>query len=238
MGAALQKLKAGFRRVCPPIFLPLVTRSYQSAARPVRARAAMHHPAGQDLDIYWDPAMAEILETWGQGNVWTEIQLLVAGRSGKVLDIACGTGKTMSLLLKFPELELHGCDISDRLVDKAVVRGIHRDRLRICDATDMPYVKDEFDFAYSIGSIEHFTEDGIHRFLLESHRVASGVTFHQNPVSRDGKNHGWIKTFQSYFNNSVEWWVQHYEGVYANVEVIDSRWEDDISLGKWFICSK
>ena len=236
MSAMLQKFKQGFRLICPPILLPLVTMAYQGVSRPLLLRRAMHHPSSQDLDIYWDPEMAQILETWGEGNVWTEIQLLMTGRTGKVLDIACGTGKTMSLLQRFPDLELHGCDISDRLIDKAVERGIPRDRMCVCDATAMPYAEGEYDYAYSIGSIEHFTEDGIRSFLLESRRVAGKIAFHQNPVSRDGRNHGWIKTFQSYFNNNVDWWSEHYRSVYARVDIIDSRWEDDLSVGKWFIC--
>lgn len=236
VGVVLQKLKRGFRQVCPPILLPMVTRTYQGAARAVPAGKAMHHPSSQDLDIYWDPAMAQILETWGEGNVWTEIQLLMASRTGSVLDIACGTGKTMELLQRFPDLQLHGCDISDRLIDKAVERGIPRNSLRVCDATAMPYAAGAFDYAYSIGSIEHFTEEGIHSFLLESRRVAGKAAFHQNPVSRDGSDHGWIKTFQSYFNNSADWWSGHYREVYAHVDVIDSRWEDDLSIGKWFVC--
>ena len=238
MGAALKKLKRGFRQLCPPVLLPLVTKAYQSASRAVPSDGQVHHPVSQDLDIYWDPEMAQILESWGDGNVWTEIQLLMADRAGRVLDIACGTGKTMSVLKKFSELELHGCDISDRLIEMAQERGIAREYLRVCDATQLPYETGRFQHAYSIGSIEHFTEDGIHRFLLECRRVATHSTFHQNPVSRDGRDHGWIKTFQSYFNNSVDWWLVHYQGIYKHVEVIESRWEDDRSVGKWFICRK
>ena len=32
----------------------------------------------QNLDIYFDEEFAKILETWGEGNVWNEIQLLLA----------------------------------------------------------------------------------------------------------------------------------------------------------------
>jgi len=37
--------------------------------------------------------------------------LLLAARRGRVLDIACGTGKVMSILAKFSQIELEGCDI-------------------------------------------------------------------------------------------------------------------------------
>src|SRR6185437_15937614 len=149
--------------------------------------------------------MAALLETWGEGNAWNEIQLLMAVRSGRVLDIACGTGKTIEILAQFPALEVHGCDISDMLLQKATERGIAPERLKRTDATTMEYAEGAFDWGYSIGSLEHFTEDGIDKFLKECHRVVSGATFHMIPVSQNGLDTGWIKTFQSYHNNSVAW---------------------------------
>ena len=55
----------------------------------------------QDLNVYWDPKMADLLEKWGEGNAWHEIDFLMANCHGKVLDIACGTGKNMMQLAKF-----------------------------------------------------------------------------------------------------------------------------------------
>lgn len=192
---------------------------------------------GQDLDVYWDTQMAEILETWGEKNVWKEIQLLMVNCRGRVLDIACGTGKTMEIISRFP-LDIHGCDISDLLIGKAIERGIPKSHLTICDATNMPYEDNSFDYAYSIGSLEHFTETGIVDFVKDCHRVTSKTSYHMIPVSRSGKNEGWIKTYQSFHNNSVEWWVEKYKSAYEHVQVIDSTWEDNISVGKWFVCIK
>ena len=31
------------------------------------------------------------------------------------------------------------------------------------------------------------------------------------PVSKNNKNNGWIVNYQSYFNNSVEWWSEFLE---------------------------
>ena len=36
-------------------------------------------PLKQDLDVYWTDEMAQILETWGIGHVWNEIQFLMGG---------------------------------------------------------------------------------------------------------------------------------------------------------------
>jgi len=193
----------------------------------------------QDLDMYWDPDFAEVLETWGEGNAWNEIQLLMVGRKGKVLDIACGTGKTMGIISKFKNLELFGCDISEMLLAKASeIHNIPMEKLRACDATQLPYADNEFDYAFSIGSLEHFTEDGIVKFLSECYRTVGQISFHQHPVSRSGENEGWITTTQSYHNNSIDWWKEKYEQVYDSVYVLDSVWEDEISLGRWFVCEK
>jgi SAM-dependent methyltransferase len=194
--------------------------------------------SAQDLEVYWDPKVAAELEQWGEGTVWNEIQLLLVNCAGDVLDIACGTGKTMEINAKIKGIELYGCDISDLLIDKAKERGIPAQRLWVGDATRMSYPNDRFRHAYSIGSLEHFTDSGIREFLIETKRVVSESSFHMIPVSRSGRNEGWIKTVQSYHNNSVDWWLAKYSSVFGSVTVLDSAWNDDISIGKWFICRR
>jgi ubiquinone/menaquinone biosynthesis C-methylase UbiE len=195
-------------------------------------------PDAQDLDLYWDPAMAALLDSWGEGTTWNEIQYLLINCSGRVLDIACGTGKVMSIIAKYPCLDMYGFDISDFLIEKALARGIAPSRLKVMDATKPDYGDNEFDYSYSIGSLEHFTEDGITKFLSESARITARASFHMIPVSRSGKNEGWMKTLQSFHNNSLEWWLQRFNIAYASVHVLDSAWVDDISVGKWFICQR
>jgi len=190
----------------------------------------------QDLKIYLDQSMADTLEQWGAGSVWEEIQYLLINCHGKVLDIACGPGGTMRLLAKYSDLELHGIDISDLLINQAVKQGIDPTRVRVGDATSMPYEDNSFDHGYSIGSLEHFTDQGILDMLGECKRVVSKATFHMIPVSRNGQNQGWLKTVQSFHNNSVEWWLEKYKSAYSDVTVLSSRWEDELSIGKWFIC--
>lgn len=221
------------KQLCPPIVLSL-RQSLKGRAVATR----INRSSEQDLDMYWDDEFAAVLDTWGEGNAWNEIQLLLAARSGKVLDIACGTGKTMEILSRFPTLRLYGCDISDLLISKAVERGIPQKRLLVCDATQLPYHDDDFDYAFSIGSLEHFTEEGIEKFLSECRRTVSKVSYHQHPTSRSGQNEGWITSTQSYHNNSVDWWLEKYRRVFGSVQVLDSVWEDEISLGKWFVCER
>ena len=159
-------------------------------------------------------------------------------RRGKVLDIACGTGKSMELLTKFEEIDVYGFDISDLLIRKAIEKGIPNDKLLVADATKTAFKDKEFDYSYSIGSLEHFTEKGIDQFIIECSRYTKLCAYHMIPVSRSGKNEGWLKTTQSYFNNSDEWWEERFEKYFRHVVAIPSKWEDKISVGRWFVCCK
>ena len=197
-----------------------------------------HDPSQQALDLYWTEDMAKILDEWGADNAWNEIQLLLCSCKGKVLDVACGTGKTIEILHKFPQIEVHGCDISDLLIKKAIDRGILMERLKVCDATDTGYNENYFDYSYSIGSLEHFTEEGIRKFIQECHRITKAGSFHMVPVSRSGKNEGWISPFQSYYNNSENWWMENFNRHYHHVYAIPSKWEDKLSFGRWYVCFK
>jgi ubiquinone/menaquinone biosynthesis C-methylase UbiE len=196
-------------------------------------------PLVQDLDMYWDPEMGKILETWGQNHVWNEIQMLLSNCHGKVLDIACGTGITIKIMSEYENIKIYGCDISDFLINKALEKGIDKDRLSVCDATNMQiYSDNEFLYSYSIGSLEHFTETGILKFISECNRITKIGSFHMVPVSRSEVNKGWIKTVQSYHNNSTGWWIEKFSTKYNKILVINSGWNDNISVGKWFLCFK
>ena len=192
----------------------------------------------QDLGIYWDETFAQGVSVWGVDTAWREIQFFLADRKGKVLDIACGSGAVMKVLENLEEFGVYGCDISSYLIEKAVESGISGDRLTVCDARQLPYQDNYFTYSYSIGSLEHFTEDGIRDFIRESYRITAATSFHQVPTSRSGKEEGWIRLGQSYFNNSVEWWLKQFQSSYDRVYVLNSRWEDPISIGRWFVCVK
>jgi len=196
------------------------------------------NPKEQDLGLYWDKDFADVLDTWGEGNTWHEIVLLLANSHGKILDIACGTGKTITRVNQLPDVDVYGCDISDYLIQRAIELGVVKDKLTVCDATNTPYDDDEFEHSYSIGSLEHFTEEGIDAFVKECHRITRHRTYHTMPFSRSGKDEGWIKTHQSYFNNSTGWWLKKFKTAYSKVYMVDSLWNDKISVGKWIIAEK
>ncbi len=192
--------------------------------------------AAQALDIYMEPEFAKVLDEWGIGTVWNEIQLFLSHRTGKVLDLACGTGRTNDFLKHNPNLEYYGCDISPLLIEKAVERGIDKARLSVGDATKLDYADNQFDFLFSIGSLEHFTQAGIGATLRECKRVCSGLCFHQMPVSRSGFDEGWVTAGQSYWLNSERWWLKHFEAAFgANVWTVNSTWGATNMRGVWFL---
>ena len=185
--------------------------------------------------------MANILEKWGERNAWIEIQHFFFGKEkSKILDIACGTGKVIQILNQNLSIKkVYGCDISDLLISKAISRGIRPNFLKICDATKLPYKENNFDYSYSIGSLEHFNINGIKDFLKGCKKITKFESLHLIPVSKSGHNHGWITNFQSYYNNSINWWLEICSKIFEKkIKVLDSSWEDEISVGKWLILKK
>lgn len=232
------------RALCPPIIWKIAAPRFSNLRKNARhwgkcfSTRGLNGGPSDGKEIYWDEEFSKTLETWGVGNAWKEIEMLMADREGRVLDIACGTGKQIEDLSKCSDIEIHGCDFSDLLIRKAIERGIDPNRLKVCDATNTGYENDWFDYAYSIGSLEHFSVDGLSQVIAEGRRIVKGTVFHQVPTSRSGRDEGWIQPLQSYHNNSVGWWLERFQAAYQRVDVITSLWEDDRSIGKWFVCRK
>jgi len=159
-----KKVKNFLKLFIPPIFLDFFRFSKKKFSKIIFSSS----PESQSLDVYYEAKMANILETWGERNAWIEIQHLLLNKKGKILDIACGTGKVIEVLSKINIKNVYGCDISDFLIQKAIDRGIEKDKLKVCDATNLPYEDNFFDYCYSIGSLEHFTEEQIQKFWISS----------------------------------------------------------------------
>ena len=194
------------------------------------------NPTKQQLEIYNEESFARELSFWGEQNAWRELEHLICLKRGRVLDMCCGVGGTMHKLNKFKDMEVHGFDISEFLIEKAIESGINADRVKVANAIKTGYPKDFFDYSYSIGSLEHFTEEDILLFLEETKKITRHETMHQIPVARNERFNGWLELDQSYFNMPQEWWRIKFKKFFKDVLIIDSSWEDPISLGKWFIC--
>lgn len=224
------------KKILPPLVIELYRDIYFSI---LIKKNKKHTKTIQDIDIYNKNLTAEKLSQWGKGTTWNEIKMLINNREGKILDVACGTGLNMLDLKEInPKAEIYGCDISKFLIDIAVKNGVSNNKLFCLDATKLNFDDNYFDFSYSIGSMEHFTEEGIELLIKKLFNITKKTTFHMMPVSKKNINEGWIKTYQTFHNNSVQWWIDKFKSQYKSVQVIDSAWEDHISVGKWFICSK
>ena len=122
------------------------------------------NPAKQQLEVYWKTNFAQELDFWGSKDVWIEIKYLLCAKEGKVLDICCGTGGTIKSLECIKDIKVYGFDISNLLIEQAIKSGISSNLLKVLDATKTDYEDNEFDYSYSIGSLEHFTIEGIDKF--------------------------------------------------------------------------
>jgi len=225
------------RKFCPPIVWKGLRSIKSRLSGDQWQTISLEHPSihGQNLDVYWTEEMRDLLDHWGEDNTWREIQFLLTNCRGRVLDIACGTGRVMEILKNYSDLELYGCDLSDFLIKKAVERGIAAETLRVCDAADTKYDDNYFDYSYSIGTLAHFPEEGIMAVLEEAKRITRRATFHEVTISK-GQNEGWISPGQSYFNNGADWWLPKFRSVFPHVSVLPSAWSDERSIGLWFIC--
>ena len=193
-------------------------------------------PKSQQLDVYYEESFANELAFWGEDNVWREIELLLATKEGKVIDMCCGVGGTIRKLEKYKKLNIHGFDISDFLIKGAIDAGIDKSKLKVANAVETGYEDNSFNYSYSIGSLEHFTEEDIDLFLKETRRITTLGSFHQIPTARDDKFSGWLELDQSYFNMNISWWMHKFKKHFNEVQTIDSSWNDPISFGTWFIC--
>ena len=87
-----------------------------------------------------------------------------AGKSRKILDIACGDGHFLS---NFKDYDVYGVDISKDAIKKAKkLEGTWK----VSKAEKLPFGSSQFDFVTCLGSLEHFID--MHAALKEMKRVA------------------------------------------------------------------
>ena len=74
-----------------------------------------------------------------------------------------------------PDALLYGCDISQYLLDITTENGVEVENLFCVDATKLDFEKKFFDYSYSIGSMEHFTEDGIAKLIEKLSKITKNL---------------------------------------------------------------
>ena len=226
-----------FKKILPPFVINIYREIYIRSL--IYKNKKFVKQDKQDVDIYDTELTAEKLSEWGKDTTWNEIQMFFASKTGKVLDLACGTGINILDIKKInPKIDIYGCDISQSLINICIKSGLDQNKLICSDGTKIKFEENYFDYSYSIGSLEHFTEDGLDEMISKLHFITKNHSIHMMPVSKKNVNEGWIKTYQTFHNNSVEWWVEKFRKKFSRVDVIDSSWNDHISVGKWFVCYK
>jgi SAM-dependent methyltransferase len=88
----------------------------------------------------------------------------------KVLDIGCGKGFLLFDFTKVvPGIEVTGVDISGYAISKS--KEEIRDRLQVCNATELPFPDKTFDFVYSLNTMHNLYCYDLDKALREMERV-------------------------------------------------------------------
>jgi len=93
-----------------------------------------------------------------------------AAKDQALVDIGCGTGLLLKIVShSYPEIKLHGCDITPAMITKARrALGCTAD-LKVAAAEQLPYAQKQFDFAICNSAAQHFLS--IPDALREAERV-------------------------------------------------------------------
>jgi SAM-dependent methyltransferase len=86
-------------------------------------------------------------------------------RHGRVLDVACGTGRAFGPLLR-RDWQITGCDLSPAMLERAKVEGSNQVELAVADMRELP-VFGEFELVISLNDPVNymFNEDDLERAL-------------------------------------------------------------------------
>ncbi|MCB0338389.1 MAG: class I SAM-dependent methyltransferase [Bdellovibrionales bacterium] len=221
------------RGICPP-FLWQAARHLRSSIGSSSQVASLKSP-GEDMR--WHSELTELLERWGEGNAWDEVRMLFMQRSGTALDIGCGTGRVMEILSENSRLHITGCDVTEEYLNEAKARGISADRLALGDARSLKFADKSFDYSYSVGINHFFSLQDLRKAIPEFLRVTRKFTAHHIAVSRSGIDEGWCETYYRFQNNSCQSWLNEFREFFPSVYVVDSKWSDSFSVGKWIVAS-
>jgi SAM-dependent methyltransferase len=92
---------------------------------------------------------------------------------GRVLDIPCGTGRYAKTLLK-RGMDVIGADISEEMMDfaKKNTQSLGDMEFKVADASNLPFMDDEFDGVLSIRLYQRIPKDVRVKMLKEVSRVS------------------------------------------------------------------
>lgn len=91
-------------------------------------------------------------------------------KKAKLLDIGCGTGRTILTFLKKGYRNIEGIDVVESGISICKRKGIRK--VRVMDAFDMDYGDKSFKLVFSEGLVEHFEKQDFGDLIKEFCRVA------------------------------------------------------------------
>lgn len=116
--------------------------------------------------------------SFGMDNKWRKKAINIAKikENNKCLDLCCGTGK-ISKLIKYPNIELYGIDISENMISIAK-KEIKNATFFLGDATKLPFNNEYFDVVitgWGLRNINNLEKaiDEIYRVLKNGGRFVS-----------------------------------------------------------------
>ncbi|MBF0559232.1 MAG: class I SAM-dependent methyltransferase [Nitrospirae bacterium] len=157
---------------------------------------------------------------------WEKVARVMANHYGlksgdKILDIGCGKGFLLFDFTKVvPGIDVTGIDISDYAIRNS--KEEIRDRLMVCNATQLPFPDKSFDFVYSINTLHNLHCYDLDKALREMERVAKKhkyicVESYRNETEKANLLY-WQVTCEA-FNSPEEWewWFKNtgYTGDYS-----------------------
>jgi SAM-dependent methyltransferase len=131
----------------------------------------------------------------------------------RILDIGCGKAFLLYDFLKvIPDAEIHGIDISPYAIANS--KEEIRDRLQVCNATNLPWPDDHFDLVISITTLHNLHAYDLYPALREMERVGKSnkylcVESYRNEQEKANLLY-WQVTCEA-FNTPKEWqwWFEH-----------------------------
>jgi len=128
----------------------------------------------------------------------------------KVLDVGCGKGFLLyNFTLVVPGLEVYGIDVSEYAIEHA--KEEVKDRLRVGNATSLPYPDKHFDLVYSINTLHTLHNYDLDKSLREIERVGKRnryvcVESYRNEVEKANLLY-WQVTCEAFCTpQEWEWW--------------------------------
>jgi SAM-dependent methyltransferase len=143
---------------------------------------------------------------------WEKVARLMAAHYGikpgdKILDIGCGKGFLLYDFTKvIPGIEVFGIDISSYAIANSKPEIFNR--LRVGNATSLPYPDRHFDFVYSITTLHNLHCYDLDKALREMQRVSKSASYlcvesYRNEVEKANLLY-WQVTCEA-FNTPEEW---------------------------------